>query len=81
MTSLSQRDRLLLAIVQQGKGTLSSREVDVRYSQRMSHTEESVLAALNRMAAAGLVTRVTQPGVPTDRLEITALGRDFLEDG
>ena len=78
MNPLSERERLLLNIVEQGEGALSSREVDIRYSQRMPHIEETVFEALDRLAAAGLVTRHVRPGTPHDRYEITTLRRIHL---
>jgi DNA-binding PadR family transcriptional regulator len=76
--TLSERDRLLLEIVRDGGGELSSRQIDIRFSHRMPQTKETVFEALDRLAEAGLLVRYTEKGSPRDRYDLTDLGRAAL---
>lgn len=81
MTSISTRDALILRIVRDGDGKLGSRQIDIRYSQRMAHTGEQVFDTLDRLEKTFLLVRHTTPGSPFDRYEITPLGSRMLEEG
>lgn len=79
MTPLSSRDALILSIVRDGGGRLGSRQIDIRYSQRMAHTEERIFDALDRLERSSLLVRHTTAGSPLDRYELTELGARTLE--
>jgi DNA-binding PadR family transcriptional regulator len=78
--SLSPRDRLLLELVRDGEPPVTSRQVDLRYSARMDHTEENIFKALERLVAEGLVARHDRPGTPWSHYELTQAGHAALDE-
>jgi hypothetical protein len=69
---------LLLRIVEEGRGTLSARSVDIRFSHAHAPTGSSVLQMLKQLESQQLVTREVGPGIPMDKWSITTSGRDWL---